>query len=66
MSCRGQFEQTDSKPNKKRNAGRPRKRWLDRVKNDLKRNGTSIEDADDRKGWRALVEAKKKKVMQGV
>jgi hypothetical protein len=42
--------------------GRPRQRWLDRVKDDLKtlRNGANIEDAEDREGWRALVEAAKR------
>ncbi|CAI6356461.1 unnamed protein product [Macrosiphum euphorbiae] len=42
--------------------GRPRQRWLDRVKDDLKRlsNGASIEDAEDRELWRTLVEAAKR------
>ncbi|KAE9523132.1 hypothetical protein AGLY_016473 [Aphis glycines] len=52
----------DNKPNKKLPVGRPRQRWLDRVKDDLKtlRNGASIEDAKDREGWRAMVEATKR------
>jgi len=51
-----------NKPNKKRPVGRPRQRWLDRVKDNLKtlRNEGSIEDAEDREGWRALVEAAKR------
>ncbi|KAL5236173.1 hypothetical protein ACI65C_003583 [Semiaphis heraclei] len=41
---------------------RPRQRWLDRVKDDLKKlsNGASIEDAEDREVWRTLVEAAKR------
>ncbi|XP_025412526.1 uncharacterized protein LOC112684995 [Sipha flava] len=51
-----------NKPNKKRLVGRPRQRWLDRVKDDLKRlsNGASIEDAEDQELWRTLVEAAKR------
>ncbi|XP_050443868.1 uncharacterized protein LOC126847604 [Adelges cooleyi] len=51
-----------NKPNKKRPVGRPRQRWLDRVKDDLKRlrNGAGIEDAEHREVWRALVEAAKR------
>ncbi|KAL4154352.1 hypothetical protein QTP88_000231 [Uroleucon formosanum] len=51
-----------NKPNKKRPVGRPRQRWLDRVKDDLKRlsNGASIVDAEDRELWRTLVEAAKR------
>ncbi|KAF0752457.1 putative transposon-derived protein F52C9.6, partial [Aphis craccivora] len=42
-----------NKPNKKRPVGRPRQRWLDRVKDDLKSlsNGASILDAEDRELW---------------
>lgn len=38
-----------NKPNKKRPVGRPRQRWMGRVKDDLKSlsNETSIEDAED-------------------
>ncbi|KAF0728937.1 putative transposon-derived protein F52C9.6, partial [Aphis craccivora] len=51
-----------NKPNKKQPVGRPRQRWLDRVKDDLKSlsNGASVVDAEDREIWRTLVEAAKR------
>lgn len=51
-----------NKPNKKRPLGRPRQRRLNRVKDDLKtlHNRASIENVEDWKVWRALVEAAKR------
>lgn len=42
--------------NKKRPVEKPRQRWMDRVKDDLKRlrNGASIGDAENREGWGEL------------
>lgn len=44
-------------PSRKRPRGRPRQRWMDRVKNYLKRTDQTvvIEDADDRNRRRVLV-----------
>ena len=49
-------------PQKKRPRGRPRQRWLDRVKKDILAvdNSKRLEDAMDRNGWRDLVEACKR------
>lgn len=51
-----------NKTNKKRPVKRPRQRWTDRVKDDLKSssNGTIIEGAEDRERWRILVQAAKR------
>ena len=47
------------KPDRKRPIGRPRQRWSDRIKEDLKLLG--IRDGEnralDREGWRGIVEA---------
>lgn len=50
-----------SKPNKTRPRGRPRQRWMDRVKKDLMQVDKTaiIEDADNRDRWRGIVEAAK-------
>ena len=50
-----------SKINKTRPRGRPRQRWLDRVKKDLFQvdETARIEDADNRDRWKGLVEAAK-------
>nr|XP_032520531.1 uncharacterized protein LOC116772442 [Danaus plexippus plexippus] len=34
--------------------GRPRKRWLDTVKQDMRANGLTTADAKDRAKWRSL------------
>jgi hypothetical protein len=44
------------KPEGKRPLGRPRRRWVDNIKMDLKWDGVDwIELAQDRDQWRALV-----------
>jgi hypothetical protein len=47
------------KPVGKRPVGRPRRRWIDNIKNDLSEIGLSVVDwigvAQDRYRWRALV-----------
>jgi hypothetical protein len=47
------------KPEEKRPLGRPRRRWVDNIKMDLREIGwdgrDSIELAQDRDQWRALV-----------
>jgi len=50
------------KPNKKCPVGSPRKHWMDRVRDDLKRfkNEAITEDVEDREVWRAVVEAAKR------
>jgi len=48
------------KPEVKRPLGRPRRRWEDNIKMDLREVGGSgdwMELAQDRDGWRALVSA---------
>jgi hypothetical protein len=49
------------KPDGKRPLGRPRRRWIDNIKNDLLEIGLSVLDwiglAQDRYRWRALVNA---------
>ena len=38
----------------KRRIGRPKRRWLDSIRNDLSERGLSEEDAQDRPRWRRL------------
>ena len=38
----------------KRRIGRPKRRWLDSIRNDLSERGLSEEDAHDRPRWRRL------------
>lgn len=49
-------------PQKKRPRGRPRQRWLDRVKMDILDidHSKRLDDAMDQNGWRDLVEACKR------
>lgn len=44
--------------NGKRPRGRPRQRWVDRIKMDLTEisEGTRIEDSEDREKWRGVVQ----------
>ncbi len=39
----------------KRRRGRPKRRWLDSIRNDLSERGLSEEDAPDRPRWRRLI-----------
>ena len=39
----------------KRRRGRPKRRWLDSIRNDLSERGLSEEDAQDRPRWRRLI-----------
>ena len=39
----------------KRRRGRPKRRWLDNIKNDLLERELSGEDAQDRAKWRRLI-----------
>ena len=39
----------------KRRRGRPKRRWLDNIRNDLSERGLSEEDAQDRPRWRRLI-----------
>jgi hypothetical protein len=44
------------KPEGKRPLGRPRRRWVDNIKMDLRWDGVDwIDTAQDREHWRALV-----------
>jgi hypothetical protein len=51
------------RPEGKRPLGRPRRRWEDNIRMDLReageRSGDSMESAQDRDRWRALVNAVK-------
>ncbi|XP_050053485.1 uncharacterized protein LOC126549097 [Aphis gossypii] len=49
----------------KRPRGRPRQRWIDRIKEDIDKcaQGLTLEDSVDRDSWRKVVEAAK--VLQG-
>ncbi len=38
----------------KRPRGRPKKRWMDRMKEDMKHDNVAPDDALDRKEWRAI------------
>ena len=56
---RGVHKVLVEKPERKRPLGRPRRRWEDNIKMDLKEVGRGCGDwmelAQDRKRWRALV-----------
>ena len=56
---RGMHRVLVGKPEGKRPLGRPRRRWEDNIKMDLKEFGRGrgdwMELAEDRDGWRALV-----------
>ena len=56
---RGVYRVLVGKPEGKRPLGRPRRRWEDNIKMDLQEVGCGamdwIELAQDRNGWRALV-----------
>ena len=39
----------------KRRRGRPKRRWLDNIKNDLSERELSGEDVQDRANWRRLI-----------
>ena len=58
---RSAFKIITSKPTGKRPLGRPRHRWEDNVRIDLKEIGIStrnwVDSAEDRDYWRALVNA---------
>ncbi|XP_016663902.1 putative nuclease HARBI1 [Acyrthosiphon pisum] len=55
----------EGKINVKRPRGRPRQRWIDRVKEDINKcaQGLTLEDSIDRDSWKKVVEAAK--VLQG-
>ncbi|KAL4089380.1 hypothetical protein QTP88_024426 [Uroleucon formosanum] len=55
----------EGKINGKRPRGRPRQRWIDRVKEDIDKcaQGLTLEDSVDRDSWRKVAEAAK--VLQG-
>ena len=38
----------------RRNRGRPKRRWLDKVKDDIKEKGLSADDVYDRATWRRM------------
>ena len=38
----------------RRKIGRPKRRWLDKVKDDIKEKGLSADDAYDRAKWRRM------------
>ena len=38
----------------RRKRGRPRRRWLERVRDDIKENGLSADDMYDRATWRRM------------
>ncbi|KAL4084416.1 hypothetical protein QTP88_028238 [Uroleucon formosanum] len=44
-------------PSEKRPRGRPRQRWMDRIKNDLNRTARTVvmEEADNRNHWRSML-----------
>ena len=39
----------------RRRRGMPKRRWLDRVKDDIKEKGLSADDVYDRSTWRRIV-----------
>ena len=58
---RGVYRSLVGKPEGKRPLGRPRRRWVDDIRNDLQEVGCGYMDwiglAQDRDGWRRLVSA---------
>ena len=44
-----------------RGRGRPAKRWMDLIKEDLKKKGLGPDEAKDRVQWRAAIRAKRPK-----
>ena len=38
----------------RRNRGRPKRRWLDKVKDNIKENGLAADDVYDRATWRRM------------
>jgi len=40
----------------KRKRGRPKQRWMDTIRDDMKRWGLKPEDAEDRERWQTLIE----------
>jgi hypothetical protein len=54
---RGVYRVLVGKPGRKRPLGRPRRRWEDNIKMDLKKWDVGIELAQDRNRWRILVNA---------
>ena len=40
----------------KRKRGRPKRRWMDTIKDDMRRWGLEEEDTEDRSTWRSLIE----------
>ena len=38
----------------RRKRGRPKRRWLDKVKDDIKKKGLSADDVYDRATWRRM------------
>ena len=59
--CRSAFKILTGKPTGKRPLGRPRRRWEDNIRMDLKERGINagnwVDTAQDRDYWRALVNA---------
>ena len=50
----------------KRNRGRPKPRWRDLVKEDMTRNQTTTEMAEDRKHWHVMIQAGTLRRVEGV
>ena len=42
------------KVQERRKRGRPKRRWLDKVKNDIKEKGLAADDVYDRATWRRM------------
>ena len=53
--CVGKRVMAMEVPGKKRRRGRPKRRWLDSIGNDLSERELSREDAQDRARWRRLI-----------
>ena len=50
--CRKEGDGNESRPTTgERKRGRPKKRWLDKVKDDIKEKGLSADDMYDRATW---------------